>query len=398
LRRRDGIGDTSGITFNDDSLLAGLRVLLISDSLSPVDAGRHVATLALGLQQNGHRVTVAAARDGGLMEELKAAGISVRIAGERLGRRSDLRFSEHVLRVIDESMPNVVHAHMPRSAAVAAQDLDESSVLVLSDHGELTWRIRTTTDLTEAFARADAVISHSYRSRERLLAAGVESTRIQVVHDGVRAPEQPQDIGGAGRGWVLGVVTPLVVQSGVDVFIRAAALLAAQRDRARFVVVGDGPQRGALERLAEQLGIRDRVGFLAPRADLSPVLRRLSVLCVPERTDVTPPAALDAMTLGVPVITSDAAGITERMRDRRHTLVVPAGNAGALAAAMQRLIERRRLARRIAGAARNRALREFSPERMLQGTVDVYRVCLERRVAAEEPELDTVPLGAAVPA
>jgi glycosyltransferase involved in cell wall biosynthesis len=176
---------------------------------------------------------------------------------------------------------------------------------------------------------------------------------------------------------MVGVVARLVPEKGVDVFIRAAALMWHGLPGVSFVIVGDGPEAAALERLAERLGIRERIGFLGARAEAQTIIRRLDIICVPSRTARIPLVVLEAMALGIPIVASDVGGIPELVTHRRHALLVPPGDPFALASAVRTLIGRPTLARRLADSAFQRSQTELSPAHLAQRMVDIYRMARE---------------------
>ena len=146
----------------------------------------------------------------------------------------------------------------------------------------------------------------------------------------------------------------LVPQKGLDLLIRAfASLHEPVRAGWRIVLVGDGPERGALEALAQQQGIRDQVVFEGFQSDPLRYMQRASIFTLPSRFEGMPNALLEAMAAGLPSVVSDASpGPLEMVCDRRQGLVVPNENIEALAAALQQLMRDQRLRERMGMEAR----------------------------------------------
>lgn len=114
------------------------------------------------------------------------------------------------------------------------------------------------------------------------------------------------------------------------------------RDRvpgARMTIAGSGPERGALEKLAEDLGVAGSVTFAGrlDRADVAALYRRASIALNPSRVDNMPNSVLEAMAAGVPMVSTNVGGVPYLVTDRRTALLVPAGDAVAMAAAMLEL-------------------------------------------------------------
>jgi glycosyltransferase involved in cell wall biosynthesis len=126
----------------------------------------------------------------------------------------------------------------------------------------------------------------------------------------------------------------LVPEKGIDVFLRAAALVRAVVPHARFVVVGDGPQRADLERRAAALGIGSDVTFTGFRADAWRIIAGLGLLVVPSRSDGSPLVVSEAMAAGVPVVASRVGGLPDLVEDGGSGLLVRPGEVEELARAI----------------------------------------------------------------
>ena len=136
-------------------------------------------------------------------------------------------------------------------------------------------------------------------------------------------------------------VCRLVPQKGMDVLISAYAQLPeGLRSHWPLCIVGDGPQRQALEQQVEALKLSDAVSFMGFQSDPSPFLRRDAIFVLPSRFEGMPNALLEAMAAGLPVVVSDASpGPLEVVRHEDNGLVVEVENVQALAAAMRVLAE-----------------------------------------------------------
>lgn len=136
-------------------------------------------------------------------------------------------------------------------------------------------------------------------------------------------------------------VCRLVPQKGMDVLISAYAQLPeGLRSHWPLCIVGDGPQRQALEQQVEALKLSDAVSFMGFQSDPSPFLRRDAIFVLPSRFEGMPNALLEAMAAGLPVVVSDASpGPLEVVRHEDNGLVVEVENVQALTAAMRVLAE-----------------------------------------------------------
>src|SRR5439155_6398546 len=132
----------------------------------------------------------------------------------------------------------------------------------------------------------------------------------------------------------IGSVTRLAEQKDPLTFVRAAAMIARAAPDARFVLVGDGPLRADVEKVAAELGILDRLVITGVRRDVASLLRTFDVFVLSSRWEGLPRVVLEAMAARVPVVATDVDGVGEVVIDGESGRLVPAGAPRALAAAV----------------------------------------------------------------
>jgi glycosyltransferase involved in cell wall biosynthesis len=219
---------------------------------------------------------------------------------------------------------------------------------------------------------------------------GIDPGRIDSVPTGIDAAAfAPRDKGEARRLLHLPESQPLV---GIVATLRSwkghrfllDALPRLRRAEARLVIVGDGPQRAALEAQADALGIRSRVLFAGQQNDVAPWLAAFDVFALPSyANEGVPQALLQAMFAGVPCVTTDAGAIPEIARDGDTALVVQRENADALAAAVDRLLLVPSVGAGLTERARAFVLPRFGLATMLDRMEGVFRQALaEQRARA----------------
>ena len=202
-------------------------------------------------------------------------------------------------------------------------------------HAEATIPVSRT--IGDELARIDAVTAP--------IPMGVDVDRIRD-EVGERRPEP-------GR---LLFVGRLVEKKGVDVLLRALPAVPS----ARLVVVGDGPCRSDLESLTAELGLHGRVTFhgQGTRSQVMSQMARAASICIPSRVgaagdqDGTPVVLAEAMAAGLPAVVTDIGGLAEFVIDGDNGLVVPAGDAGALAGAIGQILADTSSAERLGANAR----------------------------------------------
>lgn len=214
--------------------------------------------------------------------------------------------------------------------------------------------------------RADAVVVASRALatilRDRL---NFPADRMTVIPNGVDVP--PARTAAGELVAALGVLEPV---KGLDVFVRAAAVLTARGEAPTFGMFGTGSLRPELERLAAELGLDGRMRFLG-HVPSSEALEQMAVLVMPSHMENCPNALLEAMAASVPIVASRVGGVPELVDDLCAQLVEP-GNPLAVAAAIERLLEDPKLARRQARDAHARVEAHFSAQRNAQAVLELY--------------------------
>jgi glycosyltransferase involved in cell wall biosynthesis len=234
---------------------------------------------------------------------------------------------------------------------------------------------------------ADAFVAVSEAVRKALVNDGVPDGMIHVVHSGVRMPGPGEDDRSAlntlvkanGSTRIVGSVGSLVGHKGHRYFVEAAAGIARRRPKVKFIILGEGRLRRDLEGLVRKHGLTDRFFLPGFTPSARKLTRALDVFVMPSVMEGLGTSLLDAMAAGVPVVASRAGGIPEVVQDGRTGLLTAPGDPQSLASAVERMLDDSSLARRTACIAREEVAREFTVDRMIEKTVDVYERLLAER-------------------
>ncbi|MFQ5896201.1 MAG: glycosyltransferase family 4 protein [Nitrospinota bacterium] len=210
--------------------------------------------------------------------------------------------------------------------------------------------------------------------RVRVIPTGVD---LEGFGDGLSGEPFRREWGLGPGTLAVGIVANLRGSKGHSHFVEAAALLSRKRKDVRFFIVGDGPRREPIRAHIERAGMGELIRMTGYREDIPQVMAGLDLLVVAStRTEGIPQAALQALAMGVPVVGTEVGGVPEAIAPSGGGLVVPAGDAAALARAMELLLSDP--GRRRAMGERGRAyVREhFGLERMVEETERLYREVL----------------------
>ena len=226
--------------------------------------------------------------------------------------------------------------------------------------------------------QADAVIVPGRHVGRLVRGWGVAAERLHVIYNAL--PTVADDLPPAEEarrllGWpldepVLVTVGRLAEVKRVDLQLRALAKM----KRGRLFIVGEGPQRASLERLAGDLGLEDRVTFTGawPHGRALLAIRAADVLVLSSRTEGLSHVLLEAMQLGTPCVATAVGGNSEVITDGEDGLLVPSEDVDALADALNVLLSDPQRRARMAARARENA-RRFSWERLVEQTEALLR-------------------------
>jgi glycosyltransferase involved in cell wall biosynthesis len=277
---------------------------------------------------------------------LRAAALAARTA--RPGLRGALWQTFYFLeaavlaRHLRRSGATHLHNHFATSSASLAIIASEMSGLPYSFtlHGPADlfdprgWRL----DEKVARARFVVCISQFARSQAMLWSDRRHWPRLHVVHCGVELDRYGGDEPRAPRaGLELLFVGRLVGVKGLFVLLEALARLG--RGDLRLALIGDGPDRGALEAEAGRLGIEARFLGYRSQSEVADALRGADALVLPSFAEGVPVVLMEAGASGLPVVATRVAGVEELVRDGESGIVVPPGDAAALAGALERLAD-----------------------------------------------------------
>jgi glycosyltransferase involved in cell wall biosynthesis len=238
-------------------------------------------------------------------------------------------------------------------------------------------------------ARVDRVVTPSESVRHTLIDAyGVDATRIHAIYHSLDVEEYVAAAAATairedGGGPLVLSVGRLVPHKRIGDLIAAMPSVAAVFPAARLLIVGAGTERAALEAAAENLGIANRVRFLAsvPRRRVLELMAEADLLVLPSLTETLSHVAIEAIAIGAPVVATAIPGLSEVLEHERTALLVPPCDPAALAAAIIRMAEDAELRERLVRNGRAAAREKFSWPANLAALEDVLLTAITARSA-----------------
>ncbi|EGB13430.1 glycosyl transferase group 1 [Pseudodesulfovibrio mercurii] len=293
-------------------------------------------------------------------------------------------FPLHLRRLVREKRPEIIHLHLPNPAALYSGWFPADIPLVIHWHadadglpGRLYRSLYPVYGLFEAkcLSLADSVIATSpaYAASSRSLAhLRDKCVVVPLGLDLARYPEDAQ-LSRTQEPTILSVGR-FAYYKGYETLVEAARMVPA----ARFVIVGDGPLHGKISSMIRERGLADRVrlpGSL-PDRELRVLLQLATLVCLPsvDRAEAFGLVQLEAMRYGVPLVSTaiPGSGVDWVNQDGVTGLVVPPGNAEALAHALQWVVDHEQTAEAMGKAGRLRLESHFTIERVTSALDNVY--------------------------
>ncbi|HYW27515.1 MAG TPA: glycosyltransferase family 4 protein, partial [Terriglobales bacterium] len=336
------------------------------------------------------------AREGSLVDEVRASGaVVLEVPGlrRRLSPIEDVRAFWWLYRYLRRTRPQIVSTHTAKAGAIGrvAAIAAGVPVRVHTFHGHVL----------EGYF--DPVRTAVFRGIERVL--GACSTRVIAVSPGIAADLRRFAIGGRKLtvirsgfeldGLTSGSPTSLREELGIaldaplagivgrlapiknhGVFLLACRQVHERLPKARFLVVGDGELAPSLRAETERLGLAEVVRFTGWRSDLADVYAALDVVVCSSNNEGLPAALVEAGAAGKPVVATDVGGVADLVADGVNGMLVPSGDATALAEAIGSLLADRERAARMGQEGRRIANAGYAAQRMVDETAALYRELL----------------------
>lgn len=244
--------------------------------------------------------------------------------------------------------------------------------------------------LRPLLGQCDALVALSQSHRRYLVEKeGLPDRLMQVIPNGVDTRQfspasaaeraaRRAEFGFAADEVVVVALGSLKPIKRLDLLIRSALIAMKKNARVRLLLVGDGPDRGALEALVNELGTGLRVTFAGLRPDANAVIKAADVLVISSRSEAFPKAVLEAMATGLPVIATDVGSVREMVEDGASATVVPPGDESALAAAIESMAASADKRAALGGRGREIVMQKFTIEQMCAAREQLFDSLLRK--------------------
>jgi len=368
-----------------------MRVTHLIKAVGIAGAERHLLTLLPGLQTRGvDNDLILLVEPERVLDDyvqlMEAEGISVE---RRIIRRHfDLALVPWLSGRLRQRKPDILHTHLIHADLYGTLAARTAGVrVVTSRHNDDPFRAKAPFrqmlqflwHLTSAgIAISSAVANFSIETE------GAPADKLHVVHYGIAHRQGEVDKKAARAALrhelqlapdalLIGIVSRLIAQKGIDDGLRAFKRVAADFPDAHLVIAGDGALRGALELEAERLQLADRVHFLGWRSDAVHVIAALDIFLMPSLWEGFGLTLLEAMSMAVPVVATNVSAIPEIVAQQETGLLVPPRDVMSLANSLELLLGDAALRQHMGMLGEDRLETYFSADRMIDQTLAVYQ-------------------------
>ncbi len=372
-------------------MMAKKRVLQLIDGLNIGGAEMILLELIKGLRERDFQVSVGYSTPGPLADRLVASGVEI-VRLPRLARVDPLLFM-NTYRLIKRFRPHIVHTHLFKSdfhGRVAAR-LAGVPVVISTLHSTDRWARKFPLGLlygwTANFADRLIAVSEDLRVFHQKY-TNVPAQKFVKIENGVdleahsysevARQKMRKAFGFAKDEFVFGIIGRLTPPKNHENFLQASALIQKQLQKARFVIVGDGVLREKLESRAAELGLQETLQFTGFRDDIPEIMSMLDVLVFSSDWEGLPVTLLEGMAAERPIVATNVGGIPAVVGESDSALLVPAADPEALARACVRLATNPELRLGFGKAALRRVTSAYSITAMIDHTVSLYDMLLEK--------------------
>jgi glycosyltransferase involved in cell wall biosynthesis len=363
-----------------------VKVLLV-DLETEWRGGQNQALLLLkGLRERGHGAELASANGSALGERAESAGVCVHFVSRGLFR---LPAAQNVRALLRSGGFDLVHANEAHAVTAAWLGRWPGGASTSTPPFVISRRVGYSigrSALAQARYRAAAkIVANSKWVAEQAAASGAPREKISVVYEGADIPQRftAEQRQRARARWgvsqstpLLGCVGVLLPDKGQEWLIRGLAEVKKEFPETKLLLAGNGPQRGPLDSLAQELDLKDDVIFAGFVKDVENVYAALDVFLLPSFFEALNNSLLAAMAYEIPSIAFNKGALGEIIEDGKSGLLVSGPDAAEISAACLRILREGEFAASLGRAGRVRVEQNFSTDKMVLGMIRVYEECL----------------------
>jgi glycosyltransferase involved in cell wall biosynthesis len=323
---------------------------------------------------------------GTLGEELQAEGFTVEVLGRKSG--VDGRCALRLAQVLRRERVDLIHAHQytPFFYSLLARLVFDQPPVLFTEHGRHYPDFRRPKRVVAnrlLLQRRDRVVGVGEAVRKALIDhEGLPQGRVGVIYNGIDTARFGngvhdrlairRDMGVGADDFVVALVARLDYLKDHATAVRMLKRVVEQQPQVRLVLVGEGPEKPAIEHLIDQYGLGANVRLLGLRKDVARLLKATDLFLLTSISEGIPLTVLEAMAAGLPILATRVGGLGEIVEDGRTGLLAPSGDDAALAQSLLRFVEDTGLRRQMGLRGQERARTLFSESLMHDRYLQLY--------------------------
>ena len=373
-------------------------VLFIVNSLGVGGAEKHVVTLLNRLDDTRLRLSLAYLKDDELLlpqleraklEEVLRCGVRRPLDTTAVGRLRDLIAARRIDAIVCTNSYSMLYGHLARGSNAGIR-------LATVFH---TTKLQTCKEKAQMllyrrlFRRCDLLVYVCENQRRYWREQGLRPLADQVIYNGIDTDRYTErrssaeqlafrdGLGLRADDFVIGLCSGLRPEKAHGDLLAAVARLRDRGVAAKALLIGDGPERPAIERAIARLGLQGQVLITGVREDVRPFISACDVMTLVSRTETFSLAALESMSLGKPLVLSNVGGASEQVIQGRQGFLFEPGDIAALAMHLEALASQP-LRARLGEAAARRVRDLFTVDRMVARYGECLDQLLERPAAS----------------
>jgi len=332
-------------------------------------AERSFVDTALAMADRGHAVQAVCHRDF-VKRDLLEAHANIRVSPVLVRGAWDFAGARRMQKVIGEFGPDVMHVHLARAAHLAGPIGRRMGVPVIA-------KLHNYANL-KYYRQVDAFIGTTEDQRGYLAKHGITGSRVTVIPNFSRMPViealRTQPVAKAARPIRFITCGRLHTVKGFDILLKALKQLHLEGQCAQLIIGGSGPERDALLKLRDELGLQDDVEFAGWIDDTQRFLDRGDIYVLSSRTESFGISLLEATARGLPIVSTRCQGPSQLLTDSQAWFAAPE-NVGSLAGAMRTAMDQTDERIRRARELRTHFAETYAETHVAPRILDFYRSC-----------------------
>ena len=326
------------------------------------------------------RLQVILLNEGRLADELIKDGLSVHVFDE--SRTSFLRLAQNIRRLLAGNPLDIIHSHRYKENLLAfLVSRGRGNVRLISTQhglpetydqsGSLAWKIKSRANFFALKKYFNTVVAVSEDIRSFFIKElGFARDKIRVARNGIQIPEKIDQKSNV-NDFIIGSSGRLFSVKDYPLMVTVAQVLSGHAE-IRFVLAGEGPERTKLEKAIRESGLEKQFILKGHQDNMDDFYRELDIYINTSVHEGIPMTILEAMARGLPIIAPKVGGIPEVVQDEVEGFLIQGRDPLAFAEKCLLLYKDKALRNRVSQAARDRAISDFSVERMTRKYLDIY--------------------------